>query len=619
MKLKGVNPFEQYVEWIVLGFVALVLAAVIAMQALLQPNLVTIAGQSGLRPDQKFEPAGERAIALQGRLSNPNPALPEIDEQTLAEQFAARLEATSGSGRLAVALGTPAAIEAGDVGVTADGGRGYAMPALPAPVITAAHAYRNTVHPSEWVRTEELRPFLPAEQPFDLGYATVEAVFDGEAVREALLRDPDGDSGPLRPLPVTWWRSGFTVLAFEAERQRWTPGEGEDSGSWGETEVVASVPGGFDALSEVDAGMTLDDLLFVVQDAEQLRESVAQPPALRSIAGPRWQRPTIASAEAADDPFAEEIESKERELRQIEERIDRIVGQEDAERNEPRRSPARGPGGLGPRGPGGGPQSPRDRDPDNQENTRLARLESDRDELLDEIADLEDQRADFLAEQGLDEDEFEVVGALFDSPELRVWAHDIEAGDGGQYRYRLRAVFNNPAFGRELALDEEQRSLAADPLMYGPWSDWSEPVSTLGDQYYFLADASAGAALGGASRPSATFELYEFFYGYYRQADARRLPGDVLVAEATLPEGLIEYDLENLEEELPAQREPRGPAFDPREPIDPRAPGGGRRGTQGEPREFDPRGREPRRDLDDELEGLETFDTDLAISIPAMV
>lgn len=201
MKIKGVNFFEQHVEKLVLGVVSLVLLGALTAQFVVEPNIVKI-GSSQYPPHQRFVPAENEANALLARMADPSPDVPAVADQPLRERFAARI-AGSVAPRQRLALSTPGA-EIQGVEDVPGAETIMAMPAVPPLNGVVAAPYIATIDPFEWVGSPELRPFLPAEQPFDKAAVSVEATFSGRALREALLRDPDGPEGPQRPLPPGW-------------------------------------------------------------------------------------------------------------------------------------------------------------------------------------------------------------------------------------------------------------------------------------------------------------------------------------------------------------------------------------------------------------------------------
>lgn len=589
MKLKGVSVFEQHVDKIVLAAVAVVLLAVLAMQFLLEPNRITVGAADKIRPQNAYEPVKDEAVRVLAQVRNPEPQTPEVPEQTLLGAYE-RLAAADLAPVARVAAMGPAV----DPGGSAEGAglaeTRLAMPELPAPAAVVASAYRGTVSPAEWVLHPELRSVLPAEQPFDLSAITVQATMDGRAVYQALLADPDGDAGPLSGLPVSWWNNTFEVLGVELERQTALA-----DGSWSEPVLVEPMPGRMSLLGEARAQRPdVSTLVAMVDEASARMPDVVQPEFYSIIAGPEWAPPAVALAALQPDAAQEQADRLVRSIASWTEQIRRIDANRAAEleRGRQRETSNRGGEGGGGRGlkGGGGGDDPRER------STQRENDEPDR--AAGRIGELETQieRAyTQLAELGFDEDgrKIEVslgedVGPLFQSEALTLWAHDVAPPDGGTFRYRVRPVFNNPVYGRGLALGEDQQPLAADPLLPGPWSEWTYPVQTLSSQYFFVTNARESGPLGGG--PQASVELYRFYYGFYRQAGMSAEPGDALVERASVPEGLVAFDLAKLEQEIGSGggagptlgrpgpqdlgRDPRGPSRPGEEAEESRGPKG---------------------------------------------
>ncbi len=586
MKLKGINPAEQHVEKIVLGVVAIVLLGVLTMQFALPSKGVTVGNQE-VAPEDALDPVLEEARRTLAQMNDTEPSLPDVSQQNLRAMYDS---ATSGSTvpvqRIA-SLGAPMNLGTFEMGEAAAGGV-YAMPQLPQPTEVMASAFKATVHPSEWAASEALRALLGEEQPFDLGAITVQAFIDGTAVRNALLTDADGDAGGARPLPPSWWRQGFEVLGVELERQRRM-----SDGSWGERTLVSGLPGRANMLSELSAIETNDPLLLVeaTRFAGGEVDQITKPLFYRTIAGDRWEPP--AARRASPDADNDQVQRLVRQARGLEDDIeslrDAMEDRGGEQTREPRQTGRSGRGAAG--GSRSGGQTDRGgSDDSSRQDARQARL----DRMVEQVAEIEAELEvlGFSIEgEPLGEEEFgpDIVGnfePLLANDRLAMWAHDVTAQGGETYRYRLRPVFNNPAFGRQQALSEEQQDLAVSPVLPGPWSSWSEPTEALADEYYFVVNAREADALGGG--PSASVELYEFYYGFYRRATLTAEPGDQFVAEARVPEGLVIYDLDNIE--LIDQARPAAPRGgdegEGRSPRDRGAPGegGGLRGTRrGEP------------------------------------
>ena len=545
MKIKGVNPVEQHFEKAVLGGVSLVLLGVVATQFLLQPNRVKV-GDAGapVPPDKIYEPIRSQAQALLARIEASDPVMPEIPVQNLAGELD-RLHDASASVPALAYFGRAAAIAAGST----EGGEGaadsasvYVMPTVPVPTGVSVASYRVALDPFEVAARPELREALKlTEQPYDVAALSVEGVIDAAALRESLETDPDGDAGPMRPLPLSWWRGNLEVVGVEVEREERTP-----AGEWTGAAIVAGLPGVASPLSSARAPeATPMDLRKATDDARLRARDVVQPSFPRAIAGEEWVRPSEREVEAASSTEDREIVSRRKQL----DRIDRQVAALEAKRQEQqgggreqsfeeRRGNREGGGGGG----GGERDAQRQREEEAKRiDAQLARARRDRDRIRKELADLGVQVGDAPAPGQATESAAEPpIPPLTEAAGLPVWTHDFTAEPGKTYRYRVRLVVNNPLFGRGAYLTESQQGVASSAVVEGAWSEWSAPVVLEPREVYFFVSASEGDALG--SGPKAAVEVFRFYYGYWRRGSATLEPGDRIDAMVRLPDGLWLWD-----------------------------------------------------------------------------
>jgi hypothetical protein len=452
-----------------------------------------------------------------------------------------------------------------------------APPRVPAPGSVVAAGYRATIDPMEAAAAPELKALLPAEQPLDKAFVTVEARFDGQALRKALQSDT-GD-GKTRPLPGQWWRDTTALFDVKLQRQERLP-----SGEWGPEAEVKPAPGRMDILSELRSVQGPPDMEDLVLRARASESAILRPAFYHTIAGPDWAAPSAIMDAGAEGGLPPEVDRKVKERRLLvaeRERVQKLIeglGTKGTQAPSGRTNNAGGggggaAGGRGGRGGGGGGGAAQTvRDPQKDQQDKAKNLEDRLRQTEGKIRDLEDR----LHELGFDESGKRVVKAapatpadqartVLESPAVQLWAHDLTVESGKTYRYRVQVAVNNPAFGRASTLVAEQQDLAKHPLAYSDPSEWSAQVRIMDDRYYFVTGASEPDALSAAH---ASVELYEFFYGYYRRGVATVEPGDMLMAKLTLPEGskLPIYDL------MAAPKEGAGAQPAPEQPA-----GGGRR------------------------------------------
>ena len=92
MKLKGINPFEQHVDKIVLGVVALAALGVVAAQFLLDPNKVTIGKSGPVSPALAYGPVETAANELLGKVREDKPELPPAPKTDVLTRFQTQLK-----------------------------------------------------------------------------------------------------------------------------------------------------------------------------------------------------------------------------------------------------------------------------------------------------------------------------------------------------------------------------------------------------------------------------------------------------------------------------------------------------------------------------------------------
>lgn len=556
-KNRKINPLEQHFEKLVLVVVSLVLLGVVAMQFLAQPNAVRVGNSPPVPPDQVFDAVQEEAERLIAQMRSVSPELPEVPDQDVRRQFA-QVSGLGGADSIRFSsIGTPVsigAVAAADSGEGFEAATTYAMPSLPVPQSIAAASYRVAVSPVAWATNEELRQYLPAQQPFDLAAVSVEGVVSGQALRESLESDPDGEGG-LRPLPLSWWRGGLELLGVEVEREELGTG-----GSWGNSTIVSGIPGEPSLLEEVrGADVTPIQLQQVSQRADAVMRRIAQPQFPPAIAGPEWVPPSELEEEqglSEDDLLKsrrrKELERLDRQIAAKQEQLQDVgAGGGGGEWGRP--GEAGGGGRRGGGGGGGGERRPSGTDRDARERERLERelaaLEERRQRVVDQLADLgvfvDPAQAQQATGGQMNEPEPPIPDIL-EAESLPVWVHDLSAEPGKTYRYRMRVVLNNPLFGRGQFLAEGQQEAAASAVLEGEWSPWSAPVAMEADQHFFVVSASQDDALGNP--PRAAVEVFEFYYGYWRRATTTLEPGDLVHARTRLPESLLIYDPQKLAE-----------------------------------------------------------------------
>lgn len=548
MKLKGINPIERNIEKIVLGVVFALLLGALAMQFLVQPNRVDVGGSRTVPPQDIYTELASEAQTLKGQIEDQDPRLPTVPETDLQARFdAGRSGNPSGVDRLANIM-PPARDVMGGLEIDAAGPESLDGPVMaaraPAPTDAVAYAQWGTVDPFKLAATESLSTFVPASQPHDLASVSVEGVFSGTELAALLSSSDEG----LRAIPGTWRRS-VEVVGVALERQRLLP-----DGSWGQSEAATPAPGSADLLDELTAeDVDLSTVLRVAGDAGRDRESVVQPRATGIIAGPVWEAPSRALEIQAAMSEPGSLPRLQVELARAEQNLDELEERKAAQSGTPR--PQRNFGGAGGEGGEGGGErggSSGSRPSSNRpgRTTGIDRRIEDAREAVDELNQrIDEAERELETQREASSDSLNLP--LFEQESLRIWGHDIGVRPGETYRYRLRAVVNNPLYKKGSQLDEsdeQQQSLAREALVYGAWSDWTDPVSVGDRTYYFVTNATRDSRLS-RSGAQATVEVFHMYYGHYRSDRVILEPGDAVRVQVGVPEGFVLFDEETLDED----------------------------------------------------------------------
>jgi hypothetical protein len=590
MKLKGIKPIEQHADKVVMGLVAVAGLGMLAYQ-FFTPSTVKV-GPHSVAPADAFRPVETEARELEARLgasgltadlsapdgfsgqalaiglaANPGPA----QRATLTFGPAPRITAIADAGAVAAAM--------------------FQLPQVPAVASPLAHSFRSTISPVEVLRNPELAAsgLIPAQQPFDKASVSIEGIFDGTAFKQQLLADPDGE-GPLEPVPLNWWRDTLSntsdfieIVAVEVERETLMNADGTLP-SQPERTTVPGLPGRPNARKMWEESVrAVGDVPPLIEQIRYMSEDVVRPAYFPTIAGPEWKPPSEAIVAGDGVGRARQIETLRRRYNDINTQIETLQRQlETAPTTDPRmdqrdRQPPPQTGGRP--GLGGGPQQ---RQPAVREEPRANRgvltnqlrtRERERDRVVRQLEELGER----VEQQATDTTAAATpapILSMLDNPEVRLHAHDFTAEPGARYRYRLRAVINNPLFGRNL--QPQQQALGERRLLEGEWSEWSAPVEVDRDEFFFVTSAEGASDIN--PQPRAVAEMYVFYYGYYRVASASLDPGDVLGGEIRLPE-LKVADMGLLEQMI---ADPSGmpPPSAPVAPAAPQTPG---RGFPGDP------------------------------------
>lgn len=552
MKLKGVSPFEQHVEKLVLGAVGLVFVVVVAQQLLGGGSKVTVDGKA-VPIDQAFAPIEASAERLAAEVGNPSPpGLPEVKPVDLAATWAETREPTVAPVRRFAGLAPLRGPQVGAlsnrpaVELTAE--TKYAEIAVPAPSSPRAIPVRNTVDPFFVARNKDVAQILAqqgvTEQPFDLSAVTVEAKFAGAEFARMLRADPEGEG--IVPLPEALWRDLLEILAVQFERQEMT------SQGWGPAVPVSLRPGETSLLTDLrQENLSPEVLLRAVDFAAGDPARIVQPRYLPVLAGDPWLEPEQFDRMASIDANRRVIDQTVRRLTDANAQVERAT----TRLNDLRRP-------TGPQGPNS-PAPPTDSTQVRTAERDLERATQIRDTIVAELRGFGvDETGEPLPPEEANPEMLVGMAPMLDTESLSMWTHDFNVVSGGTYRYRARVVMNNPLFGEGARLSPDQAPIAAIPLLEGAWSEWGPAVSIEPTEVIFVTSAQLGDV---GVTPAAGVEVFKFYYGYWRRGRASVSVGERIDARLRLPDPKALPIFNVGEAGAPAGSPPSGP----RQPVQP--------------------------------------------------
>ncbi|HLP82741.1 MAG TPA: hypothetical protein VK157_00190 [Phycisphaerales bacterium] len=577
MKLKGIKPWEQHIEKGVLGLCGIALAGGLVWQLFLQKAEVKV-GNETVAPADAFDPVKKEAQRLAGRIEASEPNLPPIPSIDLASKLQVGAAAPAVASANSPMGPNPRVRVAGPAVQVANSQ--FGLPQIAAPTAVVAAPYRATIDPVEAASLPELAQLLPPQQPFDKASVSIEATFNGAQVAELLATDPDG-AGPLEPMPQSWWRDVATgepsvvIVGVEVERRLVRGADGKTPAEDKAVTMVPPMPGRqtFTQIWKEDA-RSAGDIPPLIEEVNAVADEILRPEFYRTIAGPEWAPPSEMVVAVGEDPNAREIRRIKNRVSQIDTSLRRMQAATGPDRNADRERQREDGGSRG--GRSGGRSAPAQEErreqanPDQDRERNIKRLQDERKRLVERLKQLGDKSAQDTNEA--DKPAPEDTRPWTARNDLKIFAHDMSVEPGAEYQYRVRIVMNNPLFGR--GLQESQKALAEQSLMTSSWSDWSGMVPIDRNSEFFVVSAGNDPLSG---RPTASAELFEFYYGYYRRATASVEPGDGFRGTARLPENLPNFfDFEKLKTDIAAGKLPAAPGQ--REPDPREAPDGGRSG-----------------------------------------
>jgi len=540
MKIKGISPIEHHIEKLVLVVFALFAMAMFVLQFNIfgDPNAVDIGQRKNVAPGNAIDVVREDAQKLEGELDE------NVDVDTVVPTVVGPFQ------RIQEALGTPAIdpsmwnVVLGPSSRPVDivikeptpGSNGAQLLVdvrPPAPTAPAARAFGATINPFVPHQIPDLQSAVPADQPYDLRAVSVQASFPSQEFRTSLALVPDNDK--VRPLPRAWWDGKVEILDVEVVRDELGP-----DGAVVASSTVPPVPGFPSVRAMLADPKTLPRDLPQIQEIESdARAAIRRTPLYSMIAGEPWVWPSLAAERNAADPNRQQVERLVAERRSTARELEKVM------------QTLRPPGGAGPAPESGDknapPTPPPPPDAGSRDATaganpavakRIADLQKKIQDIDSRLRDEFNRDPDGVSLEREAEAVFsETVTSLTASdapPAITIWTHDLRPEPGKTYQYRVRVWVTNPLCGNGAGLPPEQQALAEDLAIPSDWSDPTAPITIQPSPAFFVASATTGEGLGGAAlrRPaSATLDLFEFHYGFWRGGSATIAPGDQVRSE----------------------------------------------------------------------------------------
>ncbi|MGJ8637285.1 MAG: hypothetical protein ACSHX5_10605 [Phycisphaerales bacterium] len=525
MKLKGVNPFIQHIEKIVLGIAVLIFLGVISLQFVSQPNTVKVDSRE-VAPDQIYNELADTARSLQSQISDRSPSLPEVKPVDLVARYNQAFDSDADSTpKLSSALGNGIDVASLlSIEITADSGPSQgevaAMP-VPATSTPIASTTWGTLDPYAVLEVPAYADLVPAAQPFDFASVSIEAEFSGTELRK-VLEGTDGYPGVPR---LFWVSTGMAIMGMEVERQ-----ELQADGSWSSSTIITPPPGTATPTKAVNKNDGLARLISIIERAQDAAPMVMRPMFPPTISGPDWQAPSETQNNASVQ--LSETEQAQRKLTRLTAELERL-------KNPPRGNT--GGSAQRPRDPRSGTTGNR---PTGNRPTGRQPSRSANDQRIERLEDQIEATRETLERLGVDA-EIESEGSfdILDQDYIQLWSHDLTVKPGATYRYRTRVVLNNPYFRKGPYLDEEdaaQQALTVEPFTKGDWSAWSEEIGVGSKEFFFVTEASKPVV--GAELSQARVELYSMYYGYYRRSSMTISEGQSLLADMRVSRDLFTID-----------------------------------------------------------------------------
>jgi len=528
MKIKGINVWEQYIEYIVL-VIAILIFGYFAWGTYSNQASVVSSGKTITTVN-----IDEELIVSSRKL---NPKLNDTAPSPIVLTAPKALLATFEQGLIA-SLSPKQRVVFPRVDLTADFAvnqdlvselRTYVQPTVPAPQHIRTHQWFATVDESELSNVPEIESLFVGP-PHDATWIQVAAEFDMDNVLEEFQQIREGAAA----IPEQWYDGIVDIFDLLLERE--TLGEE----GWSEPELIQVMPGRITFRSKLKQEQI--DTIERDNIVDQLRTGdqgqVIRPPFYMvkgfspdKVNDPKTWTPTTPSGEEVEDVGEVQIEDSpvgrlRKKIEEVTARFSKVEQQiEDLEASilAAQRSETSSDGG--PMGTGGSP---------NAGNSEIVKeLSKELFKAREEIADLARERGRLLDElRAIDSSVADAIVESFGG-KIWVWAHDLSVTPGTVYRYKISIQVANPFFGRKPSLYPEQQELADTVSLASIPSAWSEPIEAQPPLQWFVlraipAGSSATTNTLDSGRVSA--EVYRFTDGMWHKDTIQVAAGQRLAA-----------------------------------------------------------------------------------------
>lgn len=564
MKLKGINPFEQHIEKIVLAGGVLAVGGVAAWQFINAPS--TTFGSREVAPAEVDGLLEEKARALQSQLRGDSKIEIPSDGVAMAAPTFESAVAKEVAPAAQIVVRSPAFASALMKTHESSTDVWYYEPRLAALQMVDVVQTADALTPESAKQAAAVSPTLASrfsseDGPKDVVWTTPVARLDLKGLRAELSRSDSAAKPPRAAIPGVWYQDTPYVVDVQFQRR-----EVMADGSYGPAQAVPCFTSRDEELNFrgrlANATAELRDQVFGVLGSAANQAQVLQLPFYDTV-NDAFVSPTVrsqADTAATDDPAANasnrramqlktQLNSKKQSAQKVSDELTKLGGpwddakereaEEERKRDERERKESekgnqggKGGGGFGMGGGGmDGRNQPGGKAEDEKRKREEARVMAERKSKTRVLRRLESEIAGIEKELGLTASgpvtstEAKLPSVTTDE-EVLVWGHDLEVEPGHTYQYRVVAQVYNPFFarGNQLVKEQDERELDQPITIASRESDWSRPVVVSPRVRFFVTQANAGS--GQLGMGTAQVEVYRLVDGQWRRSEMQVQPGE---------------------------------------------------------------------------------------------